>query len=51
MARFDNVRIKCTLCQETGTGNLVSLGLKRLDELGADDFSLLLRVGNACQTF
>ena len=47
--RLDAVGINGALSEPTGIGNLTSLSIEHLDEVAADNLTLLLRVGNACQ--
>ena len=45
--RFDAVGIDGSLCQPLRPFNLAGFGIEDLDEVAANDFALLLRVGNA----
>ncbi len=45
--RLDAVRIDGALCQPTGIGNLLGLGIKDLHEVAADNLTLLFRVGDS----
>ena len=46
---LDDVRVEGALGQEPGALDLHRLALEHVDEGGADDLALLLRVGNALQ--
>ena len=37
------------MCKPFGIGNLLSFGIKHLNEVATDDFALLFGIGNACQ--
>ncbi len=47
VAGLDDVRVERALGEEFGVGDLAGLRFEGLDELGADDLTLLLRVGHA----
>ena len=46
---LDAVGINGALCQPAGIGNFVRLGIEDFDEIAADDFTLLLRLGHSLQ--
>src|SRR4051812_32720899 len=49
VAGFDDIGVEGALREKAGTFNIFGFAFKRLDELAADDFPFLLRVGDAFQ--
>ena len=47
--RLDTIGIDCTLRQPLGIGDLLRLGIEHLNEIAADDLTLLLRIGDTSQ--